>query len=70
MKKDGEVINLGYFKCPEEAARAFDKAAKALYGEYCGKLNFEDPRGNVESKKGDLRCHILKPEKKNVGNTL
>jgi len=51
LKKDGKVIRLGYFDSPEEAARAFDKAAKELYGEYCGKLNFEEVHKNLEHKK-------------------
>jgi hypothetical protein len=39
--KNKKRIHIGYFDSPEEAARAFDKAAKELYGEFCGKLNFE-----------------------------
>lgn len=32
---------IGSFSTAEEAAKAFDKAAKENYGEFCGKLNFE-----------------------------
>jgi hypothetical protein len=37
-------IHLGYFSTPEEAAKAFDKAAKEMYGEFCGKLNFPESK--------------------------
>ena len=37
----GETKYLGLFNTVEEAAKAFDKAAKEIYGEFCGKLNYE-----------------------------
>lgn len=33
--------SLGYYDTAEKAAKAFDKAAKQYYGNFCGKLNFE-----------------------------
>lgn len=39
--KDGKRKHLGTFEKAEEAAKSFDKAAKQIYGEFCGKLNYE-----------------------------
>lgn len=40
IKINRKLINLGRFKDKEEAARAYDKKAKELFGEFCGNLNF------------------------------
>jgi hypothetical protein len=39
---DGKQKKLGRHLDPKDAARAFDNAAREIFGEYCGKLNFED----------------------------
>lgn len=41
VNANGKRVTIGYFETPEEAAQAFDNAAKKYYGEFCGKLNFE-----------------------------
>ena len=41
IRHDNKSIHMGYFKTPEEAARAYDKKAKELHGEYAY-LNFPD----------------------------
>jgi hypothetical protein len=40
IKFNGKLIHLGYFFTAEEAAKAFDKKAVELFGEFCGRLNF------------------------------
>ena len=41
IKTRGRHINLGWYLCPEDAARAYDKAAKEYHGEFA-RLNFPD----------------------------
>lgn len=39
---NGKGKYVGIFNTAEEAAKAFDKAAKETYGEFCGILNFPE----------------------------
>lgn len=41
IRINGKLRTIGHFKTAEEAAKAFDKSAKQLFGQFCGKLNFE-----------------------------
>jgi hypothetical protein len=44
IKSDGKHKNLGYFENQEDAARAYDEAAKIYHGEYAV-LNFSQVEG-------------------------
>ncbi len=46
VKGKSKNIYLGYFKCPIEAAKAYDKKAKEIFGEYAY-LNFSEENLNV-----------------------
>ena len=38
---NGKNKSLGYHATAEEAGRAYDKAAKEIFGAFCGELNYE-----------------------------
>lgn len=42
LQHKGKYVYLGLYEDKDEAAHAFDKKARELFGEFCGKLNFPD----------------------------
>lgn len=57
IRQDGRMLNLGAYDKPEEAARAYDKAARFYYGEFAC-VNFPEP-----GEQGCKRKQEVKDEK-------
>lgn len=56
ITKDYKSIHIGYFSTAEEAARAYDKKAKELFGEYAS-LNFPETISSFETIASAVRTN-------------
>lgn len=61
IRVDGKQRHIGYFDSPEDAARAYDDAARVAFGEYAA-LNFPNPGEQsallVKDTSGNVRATI------------